>query len=196
VISAAVEGTVDEAIVRRIVGHVGGVPGPIYGRNGKAHLRQRLQGYNNAARLSPWLVLIDLNHDETCPPLLRQLWLPHPSLLMCFRIAVREIESWLLADRQRLAEFLRVATSRIPSDPESVDDPKRSIVNIAFSSPRREIREDMVPRSGSGRTTGPAYDSRLIEFVQTQWRPTIAAKLSQSLRRCLDCLRRLVKEDQ
>ena len=75
-ITAAVEGNVDEAVVRRLIEHVGGTPGPVYGRNGKDHLRQRIANYNQAARLSPWVVLVDLDHDADCAPPLRSAWLP------------------------------------------------------------------------------------------------------------------------
>ena len=163
-ITAAVEGNVDEAVVRRLIEHVGGTPGPVYGRNGKDHLRQRIANYNQAARLSPWVVLVDLDHDAECAPPLRSAWLPALSPYMCLRVAVRQVEAWLLADRERLAKFLSVSTSRIPHNPESVEHPKNTLVEIARYSRRRDIREDMVPRPGSGRAVGPAYTARLIEF--------------------------------
>src|SRR3989337_2476804 len=118
-ITAAVEGNVDEAVVRRLIEHVGGTPGPVYGRNGKDHLRQRISNYNQAARLSPWVVLVDLDHDADCAPPLRSAWLPALSPYMCLRVAVRQVEAWLLADREHLA-----STSRIPHNPESVEHPK------------------------------------------------------------------------
>jgi hypothetical protein len=37
VIYGAVEGLVDEAVVRRLIRHVGAEPGPIYGKNGKVY---------------------------------------------------------------------------------------------------------------------------------------------------------------
>lgn len=49
-ISAAVEGLVDEAVARRLIIHAGARPGPVYGRQGKPFLRQKIAGYNNAAR--------------------------------------------------------------------------------------------------------------------------------------------------
>ncbi|HXF47064.1 MAG TPA: hypothetical protein VNK91_13190, partial [Burkholderiaceae bacterium] len=61
VISAAVEGSTDEAIVCKLIAHVGAQPGPVYGRQGKAHLRQKIGGYNRAANHTPWLVLVDLD---------------------------------------------------------------------------------------------------------------------------------------
>ena len=196
VITGAVEGDVDEAVLRRLVEHVGATPGPVHGRNGKHHLRQRLDGYNQAACLSPWVVLVDLNHDADCAPPLRVSWLPNLAPYMCFRVAVRMGEAWLLADRERLASFLSIRVPQVPLDPEAVDDPKHTMVELAKLSRRREIREDMVPRPGSGRTVGPAYTSRLIEFVVSGaagWRPDVAAKSSDSLGRCLRCLRWLVK---
>jgi len=42
VISAAVEGIVDEAVVRKLIAHAHGTPGDVYGRQGKSFLRQKL----------------------------------------------------------------------------------------------------------------------------------------------------------
>lgn len=194
-ISAAVEGMVDEAVLCRLVEQAGGVSGPVYGKNGKQWLRQKIQGYNSAAFHSPWIVLVDLDHDAECAPPLRQDWLPNPAPGLCFRIAVRAIESWLLGDREHLSAFLGVGVSKIPADPDAVEDPKLAMVNLAQSSRRHDIRADMVPRPGSGREVGPAYSSRLIEFVTTasnSWRPEVAATRSDSLNRCLRCLRKLI----
>ena len=96
VISGAVEGTVDEAVVRRLILHIGAEPGAMYGKNGKPHLRKHLKGYNEAARHTPWMVLVDLDHDADCAPPFRTEWLPSVAPYMCFRIAVREVEAWLL----------------------------------------------------------------------------------------------------
>ena len=49
VISSAVEGVVDEAVVKRLIAEAGGKIGPIYGKRGKSLLRQKINGYNNAA---------------------------------------------------------------------------------------------------------------------------------------------------
>ncbi len=181
----------------RLIAEVGGQPGPMYGKNGKPDLLRRVLGYNSAAVNSPWVVLVDLDHDAACAPPFCERWLPNPARLMCFRVAVREVESWLLADRESLARFLRVPVARIPEIPETVDDPKQCMVSLARSSRQRRIREDMVPRQGSGRVVGPAYTSRLIEFVTdvaSGWKPDIAASRSESLRRCLSRLRHLVEK--
>ena len=56
------------------------------------------------------------------------------------------------------------------------------------------VRQDMVPREGSGRTEGPAYTSRLIEYATDRWRPDVAVRRADSLRRAVACLQRLGSE--
>jgi hypothetical protein len=193
VIAAAVEGPLDEAVVRKLVAQVGAVPGDVHGKNGKPHLRQRIRGYNKAARHTPWIVLVDLDRDAECAPPLCQDWLPAPAPRLCFRVAVRAVEAWLMADAETLASHLGVALGRVPRDPEGLSEPKVAMVNLARQSRDRAIREDMVPRPGSGRPVGPAYSSRLIEYVERRWRPEVAAQHADSCRRAIACLRHLVQ---
>lgn len=192
IFSAAVEGPSDEAVLRRVIEDLGATLGPVYGKTGKATLLKQLHSYNQAAQYQPWIVLVDLDRDAECAPPARTQWLPAAATQMCFRIAVREIESWLLADRETLAAFLGVALSRVDANPEALDDPKATMVNLARRSRRRAIREDMVPRPESGRTEGPAYTSRLIEYAQGAWRPNIAAQHADSLRRLCERVAELI----
>lgn len=193
VISAAVEGDVDEAVVRRLILDAGGQLGTVYGKNGKQTLRRHINGYNNAARHAPWFVLVDLDRDADCAPPLRRDWLPTPARQLCFRVAVRQVEAWLMSDAQTLAAYLGVAVRRVASDPEALDNPKLELVNLARRSRRRHIRLDMVPREASGRTVGPAYTSRLVEYAGSIWRPDVAADRAHSLDRAVRCLQRLVQ---
>lgn len=191
-VSAAVEGLVDEAVVRRLIEQAGGVPGSVYGKNGKQGLRKNIHGFNQAARHRPWIVLVDLDRDHGCASPLRQEWLPTVAPHLCFRVAVRAVEAWLLADHETLASFLRIAQKQVPREPEALLDPKRALIDLARSSRRRAICKDMVPRSGSGRAVGPAYTSRVIEYIQSEWRPRDAARRADSLRRAIVCLNRLI----
>jgi hypothetical protein len=193
VISAAVEGLVDEAVVRKLITSAGGQVGTVYGKQGKNHLREKINGYNNAARHAPWVVLVDLNSEEDCAPLLRERWVPQPAPFLCFRVAVRQVEAWLMADAETLAQYLDVPQHAIPPDPEKLPNAKTEMVNLARRSRCKDIRADMVPREGSGRVVGPAYASRLIEYVQTAWRPREAAQRADSLRRALACIKQLIK---
>lgn len=192
VLTGAVEGAVDEVILRRLVREAGRNVGTVYVTRGITNLFRRLPGFNAAAEHAPWVVLIDLDAAE-CAPALIQRHVPRPSSGMLIRVAVRAVESWLLADRECLAEFLSVSPSRIPQDPDGEQSPKDALVEIARHSRRRSIREDMVPRAGSGRRVGPAYEARLIEFIAGRsesptWQPRRAAESSSSLRRCLTAL--------
>jgi len=192
-VSGAVEGLVDEAVFRRLVEASGGDPGPIHQKSGKGALLNRLPGYNRAARLTPWLVLVDLDDDEPCVPPFRSRCLATPAKGMCFRVAVRSVESWLLADATRISEFLEIPSSTIPTDPDSLPRPKETLVRLAAESAVAAIRADMLPRPGSGRAVGPVYASRMIEFAERRWRPEAAAKRSDSLRRCLRRLGELIE---
>lgn len=186
-LTGAVEGDLDEALLRRIVNHVGLSLGAVHGRNGKPTLLRSINGYNNAAQFFPWVVLVDLNGDCDCAPACLQQWIPKPTQHMCFRIAVRAAEAWVLADRERIAERLGLALTRIPVNPDALDNPKRELVNLARRSRRRTVRDDLVPREGSGRAVGPLYTPRMIEFIRDEangWRPDQALNISDSLQRC------------
>ena len=191
--TGAVEGDVDEAVVRCLIEHIQAKTRAVYGRNGKSHLQRRLSGYNQAARFSPWIVLINKDRDAECASL-RNLWLPDPSQYMCFRGRSHSEKHGSWPTGSALRGFLLSTSPEFQRTLKPYIHPKPAMVEIAKHSRRREIREDMVPRAGSGRVVGPAYTARLIEFVigaKIGWRPEVAAECSESLKRCLRCLRRL-----
>lgn len=184
-VSGAVEGIVDEAVVRTLLGHAGREAGPIYAQGGKSRLIAKLPGFNAAARFSPWLVVVDLNGDAVCASDFVTATIPAPSPQMMFRVAVRQVEAWLMADRESMARYLHVSQALVPKDPEAEDDPKQTMVNVARASSDRRVRQDMVPTPGGGRKTGPNYAGRLIEFATQRWRPDVAAERADSLSRCM-----------
>jgi len=196
VISVAVEGLVDEALARRMISHVGGSTGTVYGRKGKPDLRKRISGFNEAAKRGPWFVLVDLNGEHDCAPAPRAAWVPHPAPDLCFRVAVRAVEAWLIADSENLSAFLRISQNRIPRRPEELGSPKRTMIELAARSRSRPIRQDMAPRPGTGRSVGAAYTSRLIEFLDGRWNPETAARRSDSLRRAMSCLEQQIARCQ
>lgn len=192
--SCAVEGLLDEVVIRRLLQDVDVKPKAFYGGKGKDHLKAKIPAYNKAARLFPWVVVIDLDHDEECAPPFVNTTIPDIVELMCFRVAVREIESWIIADSERIAAFLGVSESRIPRNPDSLADPKGALVKIANHSRRRVIKDSIVPRVEGKRKIGPGYNSKLTEFIIDSvngWRPKVASKHSDSLARCIRCIKRL-----
>lgn len=195
-LSIAVEGTIDAAVARRLAADHGFEVLGVHGVEGKQKLDRDLNGYAHSARYEPWLVFRDLDHDAECPAgLIETLQATHISIepppQFVFRVAVRAIESWLLADRQGAANWLRVPRKDLRQNPEALDDPKQYLVNLARKSRHREIRDDLVPKEGFSNVVGPGYGSQIRNFVQTRWSPERAAEHSESLRRCRAALDRL-----
>ena len=191
-VTVVVEGpTTDVAVAGRILKAVGCSVDIIYGRSGKGTIMRNLGGYNKAAQFAPWFVLRDLDHDASCAPALVSSTLQGPAKWMRYRIAVRGVEAWLLADPEALAGFLRVRRELMPQDPDGLSNPKAAVVSLARKSRSSQIRRDVVPASGTSALVGPAYSSRMAEFVSDHWRPDVARNRSDSLRRCLDRVREL-----
>jgi len=189
-VSLVLEGSTDGPVATRLLEHVGLTVGPIYGLRGKSHNDAKMPAYNSAARFAPWFVLRDLDHDAPCAPDLARMLLPTPSRHMLLRIAVREMEAWLLADQKALSAFMRVSASQMPANPDDLTDAKAELVRLARRSTKPAIRRDMVPRAGSGTSVGPGYSARIMEFANERWRPEVAAARSPSLARCIRALRR------
>jgi hypothetical protein len=164
--------------------------GAVHNGGGFGWIKKKIKDFNSAAKGMPYLVLTDLDTCECAPTLIRQ-WLntpKHPNLL--FRVAVREVEAWLLGCREAFAAFLGVPESRIPADVEEIADPKVFVVNLARRSRKRDVRVDIVPEDGSTAKVGPAYNERLRLFVETSWDPAMAKVHSPSLRKTIDALDR------
>ncbi len=187
------EGVTDETVTRRLLGWVGATAESIHVAAGKAALIQRIPRYLRVAHVKPCLVLVDLDRERCAPEALDALGIaPHPQL--CVRFAVRKVEAWLLADREGLSRYLGVPLNRLPVRPDDEEDPLDTLIAAARRSRRRHVRENLVPRPGSGRRRGPGYASSMIEFVETRWNIEEAMSHSPSLRRAVECLRRLVQE--
>lgn len=181
-VTVACEGIIDLAVLDRLLAEQDMHIAHSYVTS-KQQLDPKLRGYNAAASHSPWVVLRDLDQDAPCaPPLIARL-LPSPSPLMRFRIAVRAVEAWLLADRQGISNALGIARNKIPAEPERLDDPKRELINLARQSRQTAIQQDLVPREGSGRRVGPGYTGFVIAFVQHRWDPVRASERAPSLAR-------------
>lgn len=190
-VTVAVEGDTDVPVVTKILRLLRHEVGPVHGRAGKGKLDLQLPGYNNAARSAPWLVLRDLDSDAPCAGALVQAKLPSPAPHMRFRIAVRSMEAWLLADPVSVSRYFAVPPASIPASPETLPDPKRALVDLARLSRLSAVRQDMVPAPRTSASVGPGYSSRVIEFVRDHWRPLVAAKSAPSLARCIKALRTL-----
>jgi len=182
------EGAVDLAIMRRLLEEAGLPIGPVVwgeGRNtGKDRMTERLHCWAaGAAHGAAFFVLRDLDDDAPCAGALRAQLLPAAQPGLVLRIAVRAADSWLIADRERLAEALKVSPAALPADPDACADPKAAIIAAARKSRSSLVRNGVPPRPESGRKQGEDYAGTLIAFVREAWSPAEAALRSDSLRR-------------
>lgn len=179
----------DEAAAFKLINAAGHSPGVCYGKKGCGYIKTKIQGFNRAAQSTCYLTLVDLMDTEfSCPPEGIAAWVPRLDPNMLFRVVVPELESWLLADRRNIADFLSVSLVRIPENPEEIQNPKRELVNIARRSRNPRVRRSLVPDSGSTAQVGKLYVSEMNAFINSLWDPNIARRIAPSLDRCLNKL--------
>ncbi len=187
----AAEDLLSMAVVRRLVDEIRPeltihVSLPTRGRS---YLEKKAASLNQTARTVPVFMVVDLDRPEPCPAELIASCLhapPSPNLL--FRVAVMEIEAWVLADRDHFAAFLGVPVHRIPRNADEIAQPKELVVNLARRSRHKDIREDLVPRPGGTASVGPAFNARLLAYVARQWDCRRAVHASPSLERAVERL--------
>lgn len=194
-IHLAVEDELSEWVARRALSTrpIGYAVGAVYGRSGFGYLKRQAAAFNNAARRCPFLLLTDLD-QFACPSQLIEDWLArpkHPSFLL--RVAVREIESWLLGDPAGLRGFLGLRSGFDFPAPEELADPKQEVLKLAWGSPRRAVREALVWEQGTGGrlSQGPDYNATLATFVAKYWDVAGASVKCRSLARLFLALQRI-----
>lgn len=194
-VGLVIEGAIDRIAGERILQSRGLVADPdrTIVTNGKVRFDARIASFNQAARFSPWFAIRDADQDGAdCPVALRKLLLTRPqSAALCLRLAVRTIETWLLADRETFASHFDIAVAKVPRDPEQLKNPKNAVVAACRSSRRRDVREGAVPPAGA-HGTGPEYTTLLGDYCRGAWRPDHAAITAPSLRRTLVEIDRLI----
>ena len=190
-IHLAVEDPVSEFVLKVMLQQSGRnyAIGSCFGRSGFGYLKKSINGFNNAAKGTPFLILTDLDQTD-CPPLLINEWLSapkHNNLLL--RIAVREVEAWLLAHRSAFAAFLGIRETLIPNHPDELIDPKRFLIELTAKSRKRRLRDAIIPTAGSTARIGPDYNGQLISYVQNKWKVKEAINHSQSLSKAFHAMR-------
>lgn len=189
------EDDLSEAVMTKILMHFSGKYEiyQSYSGNGFGYLKTNIKGFNQASIVNPHFMLTDLDNYD-CPVVLKKDWIDFElKSNFIFRIAVREVESWLLADRQGLAKFLNVSLTNFPLNPDLELDPKNTLIQLAKRSKKREIREDIVPINKNA-SIGPNYNGCLTEFVFKNWSIDNAVLQSGSLRRTYEKLRDFIPQ--
>ncbi len=185
-VPAVVEGHLDGRLLSVVWRQLGLDEQPLVIRDAGGSSFWRLASkYNEAGRHQRVVGLGDLE-NATCASALLQHLKPSRSAGFKLRLAVRMLESWLLADREAVAAFLGVRVAAIPREPDREAHPKRTLVNLARTSRKRSIRESLVP-NGSGASVGPEYTPVVGAFIDSRWNAERARVNSPSLERA--CVR-------
>lgn len=154
-------------------------------KNGFGYLKAKLGSFCELAKRQPLLLITDLDRAE-CPASLISRWTGDKSLpnKLVFRVAVREIESWLLADHDGMRKLLKKGAAKLPDDADALADPKRFLLRCAERAPR-DVRFDLLAQSGAIASQGLGYNQRMGDFVRNEWNPQRAAACSNSLSRAI-----------
>jgi hypothetical protein len=160
---------------------------------GYGQIKAKAQSFSNmAANGLHLLVITDLDKSTCAPDLIRDWFrmtpeqgivLPHQ---LSFRVAVREIESWIIADRDEWANYIDISKDNFSSAPESLPDPKSDLLNVIRRKGKKRRHRDMLP-TGSA-SIGPRYNEILCEFIRDFWAPERALTRSNSLKRSFQAL--------
>lgn len=150
-------------------------------------MRKSIGNFAKASQWAPVIVFTDLDEEE-CAPSLIEDWRKHLTFVadnLHIRVAVKEVEAWLVADQQGITDMLGRKSVRVPPNADDVADPKAWILQNALKSPRR-IREQLVTTSGGGLRQGLGYNNYIGKWVAEGWHPNTAAANSESLTRTLN----------
>lgn len=191
------EGLTEEKIAARLLPFCGHELGAVYGGRGYLYIRDKAAAFHRyATESSGVLVLTDFRDSKMeCVPSAVHTYILskvlHPPKTFLCRFAVHEIESWLLADRRGMADFLGIAMSRLPLQPDEETFPKKALVRLARFSRKKSIREGVPPPPGHHASVGPEYMNYLSEFIANCWDIKAASCCSPSLERCVRRLKEL-----
>lgn len=137
--------------------------------------------YFDFAQYQPVLCVADT--DGKCPKELLERWrLSAAPSRFILRLAVREAESWAMADREAFAGHFKVALNKIPFRVDDLADPKQHVLNLIARSSVRQFRDEMISQVERARP-GLGYNLHLQDFVKRAWRCVDAQAHSASLQR-------------
>ena len=183
-VSLATEDELSEAIGLRLLAELpAGFSSPqCLRKGGFGYLRSRMSNWCQMAQFQAGVVITDLD-KKPCPIALKKDWLGGLELPenLLLRIAVREVESWVLADHEGMRKLIGPKIA-LPTLPDELPDPKQHLLKLAKAAPR-DVRDDLVKVDGAVAGQGIGYNARLSAWVKSVWDPARAAELSPSLHR-------------
>ncbi|MFA6922278.1 MAG: hypothetical protein WC216_10580 [Gallionella sp.] len=183
-----VEDELSGFVLRKLV-ELSGKGLSVYGvlsMGGFGNIKNQIPRFKNASNVIPHIILTDLDTCDCAPRLMKDWDIDSVQKNLLFRVAVREVEAWLLADRQGIADYLGLPLAKIPLHPEHETDPKQTLLNLVRKCKRRRLIVELVPAAGSSASIGPLYNSRMGDFVRDRWDMQRAMVNSDSLSRAVN----------
>ncbi len=106
-----------------------------------------------------------------------------------FRVAIREIESWIMADRDAWSDYIGIARGNFSTKPDALPDPKQYLLSVIRGKGHRKYHRQMLPAGTA--SIGPLYNTVLCKFVRERWSSVRASEYSPSLSRAIMALNRI-----
>lgn len=160
------------------------------GKQGCGYLTSNLNKFNTLAKSHFVIIVLDLDNRQSSAEFRRLIedQIKNKSGHLKIIIPVREIESWLLADREGLSNFFSISKEKIDREPEILLDPKEKIINLAKLSRDNNIKKGLPPKNGAAAKVGLSYNTLLSLFIREHWSITRALELSPSLKETIKFL--------
>jgi hypothetical protein len=153
-----------------------------YPGRGFGWIKNNINAFNYAAKYETFLAVVDLDRD-ICPLRKIQDWFNYPpNENLLFRIAVKEVESWIIADTLNFSKFLKLRESLLIKNVDNIKDPKQYIFDLIHKSNKRYLKSICPEQNGR---IGPDYNEKLSRFVNSSWDPFLAMKNSPSFKRMI-----------
>jgi len=162
-------------------------------KDGNGYLYSKMKNWREIAtnQESIILILTDLDRLE-CPVTLLKEWgackNPLPANLL-LRIAVREVESWVLADHEGVRKLIG-PKGALPPKPDNLPEPRQHFLDLVRKFAPRPIKQGLLPAKGVIASKGLEYNHILKEWIGSDWNPQRGAMRSSSLRRALAALKK------
>ncbi|WP_152521875.1 hypothetical protein [Pantoea sp. AS-PWVM4] len=186
-VCVATEDVLSEAVALKLISLTNGrlIVSQKLRKNGFGYLKSKFPNFCNLSQNMPVILITDLDNCPCAPSLINN-WkngavIP-PNLI--FRVAVREVESWILADHVGLSDFFKIPAKAIPMIPDDLPNPKSTLLSLAKKAPR-DLKNGLIAKKGTLAIQGTEYNIILSDFVNRIWDPRRAAENSDSLSRAI-----------
>lgn len=160
--------------------------GLIVNKRGQGNFWTSLHTINRGSGLKV-AALADLENARCPGALIRGKLRVARSPFLTLNLAVRMLESWLLAD-PALAVFLGVPENKLPQFPEDEPHAKRCLLSLVKAHGKDRLKRTFLGPFENHLFPGPDYEPLLARFIRTEWNPGHARARSPSLGRALDRL--------